>query len=205
LVALWDKTNLHAHNNTSGTRPIMKKKQGVSRELNVFIIMRTNTILRYFNSVYDRAVERIIPDCHHSLQNKSIFSNSVIVYSFFFFFFIGTRSLYFNQCLLQNGSPHGTVFCFFTPTCDTNLLHTIRNRALTLYVWSSCLSYSVCFPQKYFLYGSVIRHQYSICQATKLCLFPLFSVCMESLTRISLKEKVQNYISDMPSFLSNLS
>jgi hypothetical protein len=122
-------TIVAAHNNTSGTRPIMKKKQGVSRELNVFIIMHTNTILRYFNPVYGRAVEKIIPDCHLSLQNKSRFSKSDIVHSFFFFFFVGTRSLYFNQCLLQNKSPHGYAFCYFTPSCDTSRLHTIRSRA----------------------------------------------------------------------------
>ena len=144
MVALWDKTNLHAHNNTSGTRPIMKKKQGVSRELNVFIIMRTNTILRYFNSVYDRAVERIIPDCHHSLQNKSIFSNSVIVYSFFFFFFIGTRSLYFNQCLLQSGTLADLSFASFL-----HLLTPVECRAFSI-------------ESKYFTFGNSIVNSIAV-------------------------------------------
>ena len=72
-------------------------------------------MLRYFGPVCDRAVERIIPGCHLSLQNKSIFSDSDVVHSFFLFF-IGIRTLHCNQCLLQNDRHHGSI-CLLLSSC----------------------------------------------------------------------------------------
>jgi hypothetical protein len=48
---------------------------------------------------------------------------------FFFFFFFGLWSLCFNQCLLQNHCPYGSVFCFLPPCLDTHLFQIILNTA----------------------------------------------------------------------------
>jgi len=47
----------------------------------------------------------------------------IIFFFFFFLFFIGLRSVQYNQCLLQNDCPYRSVFCFHPPSLDTYRLH----------------------------------------------------------------------------------
>jgi len=45
-----------------------------------------------------------------------------------FLVFADTRSLQFNQCLLQKNNPDRSVFCFLPPSLDTHRFHIILKR-----------------------------------------------------------------------------
>jgi hypothetical protein len=67
-----------------------------------------------------------------------------------------------NQCLLQNDSTYGSVFCFLHLSLDTHRFQIILNTVQPSQVWSSCFSSSIWFLQNYFLYGPNIRHSHQL-------------------------------------------